>query len=40
MPRTMLTLELAIATYGDDGIVRASAMLLPEAEGIGYVISW
>ena len=36
----MLTLDLALITYGSDGMKRVEAMKLPEIEGVRYVVSW
>lgn len=36
----MLTLDLALITYGFDGINRISAMNLPALDRVNYVISW
>lgn len=36
----MMTLDLALATYGPDGISRVAAMVLPPAEGVRYIVSW
>ena len=36
----MLTLDLALITYGIDGIRRVASMNLPEFEGVRYVVSW
>nr|MBD5377653.1 glycosyltransferase family 2 protein [Bacteroides sp.] len=35
-----LTLNVAIATLGPDGIRRVAAMTLPEVSGVSYVVSW
>lgn len=35
-----MTLDLAIATYGREGIRRVEKMLLPPQEGVRYVVSW
>ena len=36
----MLTLDLALITFGPDGIARVAAMNLPHIDGVRYVISW
>lgn len=36
----MLTLDVAIATLGSDGIRRTADMDLPPTEGVRYVVSW
>lgn len=36
----MLTIQIVIATHRPDGISRVASMVLPPAEGIGYVVSW
>lgn len=36
----MLTLDLALITYGVDGINRVASMNLPRVEGVHYVLSW
>lgn len=36
----MLTLDLALITYGADGIDRVARMYLPKQEGVRYIISW
>lgn len=36
----MLTLDLALITYGPDGMSRVEAMNLPRLDGVRYVISW
>lgn len=36
----MLTLDLALITYGADGIGRVAAMNLPRVDGVRYVVSW
>lgn len=36
----MMTLDLAVATYGPDGISRVAAMVLPPVEGLRYIVSW
>lgn len=36
----MLTLDVAIATLGREGIMRTAAMNLPKADGVSYVVSW
>lgn len=36
----MLTLDLALITYGPDGMKHVEAMNLPEIEGVRYVVSW
>lgn len=36
----MLTLGLAIITYGAEGIARVGRMLPPETPGVSYTISW
>ena len=35
-----MTLSLAIATAGTEGIRRVASMLLPLQEGVSYVVSW
>lgn len=35
-----MTLDLAIATYGSEGIKRVEKMLLPPQPGVRYVVSW
>lgn len=40
-PRTSyFRLEIAVCTYGADGIRRLAKSHLPEIEGVGYVVSW
>lgn len=34
------TLELAVVTLGEEGILRVERMIPPPSEGVGYVISW
>ena len=36
----MLTINVAIATLGAEGIIRVSKMLPPEKPGVKYIISW
>ena len=36
----MLTLDLALITYGSDGIDRVARMYLPKHEGVRYIVSW
>ncbi len=36
----MLTLDLALATWKPDGILRVAAMDLPVVAGVRYVVSW
>ena len=36
----MLTLDLALITFGPDGIRRVGAMNLPRIDGVHYVVSW
>lgn len=36
----MLTVDLALITYGADGIKRVGAMNLPVIEGVRYIVSW
>lgn len=36
----MTTLDLALITYGADGIDRVTGMVLPPMEGVRYVVSW
>lgn len=36
----MLTLDITICTYGDDGIRRVEAMGLPRLDGVRYIVSW
>lgn len=36
----MLTLDLALITYGIDGINRVVAQNLPSVDGVHYVVSW
>ena len=36
----MQPLDLALITYGKDGIERVAAMNLPEVTGVHYVLSW
>ena len=36
----MLTLDVAISTYGPDGIARVAAMDVPRLDGVRYVVSW
>lgn len=36
----MLTLDLALITYGTDGINRVAAMHLPRIDGTRYIVSW
>lgn len=35
-----LTLDVAVATHGKDGILRVEKMLLPPQKGVRYVVSW
>ena len=35
-----MTLDVAVATHGKDGIKRVEKMLLPRQEGVRYVVSW
>lgn len=35
-----MTLDVAVATYGNDGMKRVEKMLLPPKENVRYVISW
>lgn len=35
-----MTLDVAVATYGKDGLRRVEKMLLPPQEGVRYVVSW
>lgn len=35
-----LTLDVAVATHGKDGIRRVEKMLLPPQDGVRYVVSW
>ena len=36
----MLTLDLALITYGIDGIHRVGSMHLPQVDGVRYILSW
>ncbi len=36
----MLTLDLALITYGTDGIERVASMHLPHLDGVRYILSW
>lgn len=36
----MLTLDLAMITYGADGMKHVEAMKLPRVDGVRYVVSW
>lgn len=36
----LLTLDVAICTYGKDGLFRVAAMILPFQERVKYVVSW
>lgn len=36
----MLTLDLALITYGPEGLNRVAAMVLPKIDNVRYVISW
>lgn len=35
-----MTLDVVIATYKPEGILRVARMLLPEQEGVKYIVSW
>ncbi len=37
---TLPTLDLALATWQPDGILRVAAMNLPRLDGVRYVVSW
>ena len=39
-PLHNLTLNLAIATHGPEGLKRVESILLPQKEGITYIVSW
>ena len=35
-----MTLDILIATYGNQGIIRVSQMTLPPLSGVRYIVSW
>lgn len=35
-----MTLDVAICTYGPRGLAKVESMLLPEEDGVRYVVSW
>lgn len=36
----MVILQVLIAAYGRDGIIRAASLDLPATDGVGYIIGW
>lgn len=38
--REKLTIDVAIATHGDEGLEKVSRMHLPQEEGVTYIVSW
>ena len=35
-----MILQVLIAAYGRDGIIRAASLDLPATDGVGYIIGW